>query len=369
MKSESQYLNLFQDNFLDVFNDITDLSLTNFRYCSFWIRTLNRQQEFAEIRQKRIQKGQQAPAVMICSITNRCNLNCKGCYALGQRQENKLEIPTERFSRLFSEASEMGTGVVILAGGEPLLRMDLLESAAQHEDIIFPIFTNGVLMDSDRTRFFKKHKNLIPILSIEGDKKRTDERRGEGIYNNITTAAEVLRRNKQFYGLSITLTRDNFDEVTDQDYISHLHKRGCRLFFFVEYVPVNENEISKCLSKEQKERLAHIREQLRKELPALHILMPGDEKKYGGCLAAGRGFVHISASGDVEPCPFAPYSDINIMSTDLEEALESSFLNRIRMNHNLLKESEGGCALWENSEWVEAILNREMEEPQQELSA
>ena len=119
MKSESQYLNLFQDNFLDVFNDITDLSLTNFRYCSFWIRTLNRQQEFAEIRQKRIQKGQQAPAVMICSITNRCNLNCKGCYTLGQHRENKLEIPTERFSRLFGEASEMGQGWSSWREGNP----------------------------------------------------------------------------------------------------------------------------------------------------------------------------------------------------------------------------------------------------------
>ena len=97
--------------------------------------------------------------------------------------------------------------------------------------------------------------------------------------------------------------------------------------------------------------LAHIREQLSEELPAIYIMMPGDERKYGGCLAAGRGFVHISASGDVEPCPFAPYSDINIMSTDLEEALESSFLRRIRMNHELLKdaltstEAIGGTAM------------------------
>jgi MoaA/NifB/PqqE/SkfB family radical SAM enzyme len=330
---------------------------------------MSRQQEFAEIRQKRIQKGQQAPAVLICSVTNRCNLNCTGCYALGQHRESKLEIPAERFSRLFREASEMGTGVVILAGGEPLLRKDLLEYAARHKDIIFPVFTNGMLMDRERIRFFKEHKNLIPILSIEGNKNRTDEIRGEGVYANVATTAEVLRRNKQFYGISITLTRDNFDEVTSRDYINKYHKQGCRLFFYTEYVPVNEDEITKCLSKQQKERLGHIREQLREDLPALYILMPGDEKKYGGCLAAGRGFVHISAGGDVEPCPFAPYSDINIMSTDLEEALESSFLTRIRMNHELLKESEGGCALWENSEWVEAILNREIEESHRELSA
>ena len=102
---------------------------------------------------------------MICSITNRCNLGCKGCYALGQHRESKLEIPAERFSRLFGEASEMGTGVVILAGGEPLLRKDLLESAAGHEDIIFPVFTNGILMDSDLARFFKKFDPRDLVIS------------------------------------------------------------------------------------------------------------------------------------------------------------------------------------------------------------
>lgn len=37
----------------------------------------------------------------------------------------------------------------------------------------------------------------------------------------------------------------------------------------------------------------------------------GDEKYVGGCLAAGRGFFHINANGEVEPCPFSPYSDVN----------------------------------------------------------
>ena len=39
---------------------------------------------------------------------------------------------------------------------------------------------------------------------------------------------------------------------------------------------------------------------------ALFVNVPGDEKDFGGCLSAGRGFVHVSAEGDLEPCPFAP---------------------------------------------------------------
>ena len=96
---------------------------------------------------------------------------------------------------------------------------------------------------------------------------------------------------------------------------------------------------------------------LRETIPALYITLPGEEEQYGGCLAAGRGFVHISATGDVEPCPFAPYSDTNINNSSFTEALESLLLNRIRNNHHLLKESAGGCTLWENKEWVEEQLD------------
>lgn len=49
----------------------------------------------------------------------------------------------------------------------------------------------------------------------------------------------------------------------------------------------------------------------------------GDEKSYGGCVAAGRGFFHINSHGGAEPCLFSPYSDINVRDTSLWEALKS----------------------------------------------
>jgi MoaA/NifB/PqqE/SkfB family radical SAM enzyme len=45
------------------------------------------------------------------------------------------------------------------------------------------------------------------------------------------------------------------------------------------------------------------------------------EEEMGGCLASGRGFVYISAQGDFEPCPFAPYSDTNLKENCLKDAL------------------------------------------------
>lgn len=356
MKNEAQYLDTFNNNLDHFFHKAVDLNLTNLRQCGFWIRTMNNQTHAAEVRQKRLDRELPAPPVMICSITSRCNLRCKGCYAITKQQINGAEISAVRFEKLVQEAAEIGTNIVLLAGGEPLLRMDILKAASRARDTVFPVVTNGTLLQGDTLRFFKKHRNLIPVLSIEGDRERTDERRGAGLYAKVISAAEILRRSKMFFGLSMTLTRENFEELTDPAVLSHYHKLGARLFFFVEYVPAAPEDTELCLSEEQKESLPERTAVLREQLPALYVCLPGDEEKYGGCLAAGRGFIHVGPGGALEPCPFAPYSDTNILDMPLKEALNSVLLDRIRSNHHLLTESAGGCTLWENREWVEQQL-------------
>ena len=92
--------------------------------------------------------------------------------------------------------------------------------------------------------------------------------------------------------------------------------------------------------------------------PALFIGFPGDETAFGGCLAAGRGFIHVSPSGDLEACPAAPFSDTNLARVSLSEALKSPLLHRIRSNHHLLTETNGGCALWKNRQWIQALAER-----------
>ena len=358
MEHETKYLETFNNNLNHFFYQAVDINLTNLRQCSFWIRTLNNQNHAAEIRQKRLDSGLPSPPVMICSITNKCNLKCRGCYALARHRTDTAEISSERFEHLIREAAEIGTNIVLLAGGEPLLRMDILEAASRARETIFPVVTNGTLMHGDTLRYFKKHRNLIPVLSIEGNQKRTDERRGTGLYAKVISAAEILRRSKMFFGLSLTLTKENFEELTDPAILSHYHKLGARLFFFVEYVPVSTEDTDYCLSPEQKQLLPERTVKLREQLPALYVCLPGEEEQYGGCLAAGRGFIHVGPNGDLEPCPFAPYSDSNILDMPLKDALNSLLLNRIRSNHHLLTESAGGCTLWENKEWIEEQMQK-----------
>jgi MoaA/NifB/PqqE/SkfB family radical SAM enzyme len=351
------YPDIFDQDIKLFFSKALKLGIKNPLLLPYLTQTYFYQQKAASIRKKSRENGEIIPPVMIFSITDECNLNCKGCYSREQHRSAGNGMSRNEINMLFDEASEIGISIILTAGGEPFTRIDLLDIIGDHPNIIFPVFTNGLLIDKETAEKISKHKNLIPVLSIEGLERHTDERRGEGVFDAINRVIPLLKQQNIFWGVSITVTRENFDLITDNSFLTKLVSFGGRLFFFVEYVPIKEETINLVPTDEQRDKLGHMVAELTAKYPALFVVLPGDEASYGGCLAAGRGFIHISANGDVEPCPFAPYSDINIKNVSLKDAINSSMLlTKIRENHNSLTESEGGCALWTHREWVRTLI-------------
>ena len=183
-------------------------------------------------------------------------------------------------------------------------------------------------------------------------------RRGEGIYEFLEGMIKKLSRNGIFFGTSLTITRPTFATLTDYGFIQNLAQAGCKFFLYLEYTPIIEGTGKLVLTREQRKYLMELMYSLPSKLPALFIAVPGHEEEIGGCLAAGRGFVHINAEGDVEPCPFAPISDKNLKNVSLKEALQSKFLKRIREIPELSKYTGGGCALWKNRERVRSLFQQ-----------
>lgn len=321
----------------------------------FFIRTYRNQQSAAKIRARHSKEGLEVPPILIISITRRCNLNCSGCYSKLLHRDEGEELSPQRMEQILSEAQDLGVSIVLLAGGEPLVRRDILEVAAKFPRIIFPIFSNGLLLDTEYAGYFAKNPHLIPVISLEGGKAETDFRRGEGVYQNFSTVIKEFNAKRIFWGISITLTAENYSQVLSETYGKAMLALGCRLFFYVEYVPVAEGSEAMLLSETQKAAVQPLTDNLMQKLPGLFIAFPGDEDQYEGCLAAGRGFMHINPVGKVEPCPFAPFSDTDLRYGSLKEALHSRFLQEIRNNHRLLKEGKGGCALWANKSWVKDL--------------
>lgn len=128
--------------------------------------------------------------------------------------------------------------------------------------------------------------------------------------------------------------------------------------YFVEFVPVTDDSRELAPGNVEREYLIAEIERLRKDCPKMvYLSFPGDEKGTGGCVAAGRGFFHINSHGGAEPCPFSPYSDINVRDASLKEALHSRLFSELRNCGYLLEDHAGGCVLYEKRALVEKILS------------
>ena len=301
--------------------------------------------------------GEHIPSFLIASITEICNLNCAGCYAQANHNcDESQELSVAEWSRIFEEAEDLGISAILLAGGEPLLRLEVVKAASKRKSILFPVFTNGTLLNGKAIRLFDSHRNLIPIISIEGDETATDTRRGQGVYEQAAETMRLLRKNGLLFGVSVTVTANNLDEVTENSFIDSLEQSGCKAVLFVEYVPVESP--GNAIDDEDRAKLAARINALRAgQREILVISFPGDEAESGGCLAAGRGFFHISASGGAEPCPFSPYSDLNLRYATVREALKSPLFSRLRAEGTLTAAHKGGCVLFEQKETVAGFAN------------
>ena len=238
-----------------------------------------------------------------------------------------------------------------------MLRRDVIENAGKMQNILFPIFTNGTYLDGRYLELFDKCRNLIPVMSIEGGEKTTDERRGTGVYAKLIGNMDAFHERDLLFGASVTVTTENVREVTSPEFIRTLAERGCKLVFFIEFVPVTEDARHLAPGDGEREYLNGAMDRLRDAYPDMILLaFPGDERSDGGCMAAGRGFIHINSHGGAEPCPFSPYSDINVRDTSLRDALSSKLFTALRTSDILADDHKGGCVLNEKRDQVEALL-------------
>ena len=341
--------------------DTVKATLKNPKESAFMLRFAAASRKASKKRMQLEEEGLHVPGFLIASITSSCNLHCAGCYS---RCNNATvdaapveQLSREEWQRVFQEAEELGISFIMLAGGEPLIRRDVIEAAGAMPNIIFPILPNGTFIDERYFKLLDTCRNLVPVLSIEGGREITDARRGRGIYDLVTKNMAKFKEKGLIFGASITVTTENVGEVTSRDFVRKLADQGCKLVIYVEFVPVTEE--AKYLAPGEQERavMARAIDALRADYDDMVLLsFPGDELAMGGCMAAGREFFHINSHGGAEPCPFSPYSDSNVKQTSLKEAIRSRLFEQLREQHVLEEEHVGGCVLFAQKGQVERIM-------------
>lgn len=344
-----------------VVSDAVKATLRNPKESAFMAKFVLAVKAASKRRRTAEDKGEHIPTFLIASITSKCNLHCAGCYSRCNNatvdEEPVSQLTTEEWVKIFDEADDLGISFILLAGGEPMLRRDVIKAAGEKTGIMFPIFTNGTYMDEQYMELFDRCRNLVPIMSIEGDRNITDLRRGAGVYDRLIENMDELRSRGLIFGAAVTVTTQNICEVTSDAFLKKLSDRGCKAVIFVEYVPVTEDSAVLAPGDKEREYMTSELERLRRDHPEMvFVSFPGDEKGSGGCVAAGRGFFHINSHGGAEPCPFSPYSDVNVRDTSLKDALNSRLFRKLRDGGYLLDDHTGGCTLFVKKDQVESIL-------------
>ena len=330
-----------------------------------FVHKMRRVVERAEKRRRTVlqQEGLSVPPFLIASISTTCNLHCKGCYARsnGIAEDNaaqqKATLAPQQWRDIFTEASSLGVNFTLLAGGEPMMRRDIIEEVATVKEMIFPVFTNGTLIGPTYIDLIKRHLNIIPVISIEGTAMGTDQRRGRGVFERAMLSMDMLKQEDLIFGASITVTTENMALVTSPEFIDTLREKRCRLLFYVEYVPTEKGTEHLALDDEQVRQLEDIiltRRNAYRDI--IFFSFPGDEKVTGGCIASGRGFFHIGPDGSAEPCPFSPFSDSNVLEMGVRGALQSPLFRTLRDASVLTWSHTGGCTLFEHRDEVEALM-------------
>lgn len=301
------------------------------------------------------------PWVVLLDPTSACNLKCKGCWAAEYGHRSNLTLDEMR--KIVTESKALGTHFFMLTGGEPLVRKnDILTLMSENTDCIFLIYTNGTLIDDEFCEHIKELGNVTVALSIEGTEETNDARRGEGVYQRVIEAMQMLKRHKCIFGTSVCYTSANYMAVTSDEFYDMEIKNGAKFAWYFHYMPVGADaDTALLLTPQQREHVYRAIREKRSQRggkPIFTIDFQNDGEFVGGCIAGGRNYFHVNSDGDVEPCVFIHYSDSNIRDKSILECLNSPLFKQYYkgqpFNDNMLQP----CPMLENPDALRKIIEK-----------
>jgi len=298
------------------------------------------------------------PWAILMDLTTLCNLKCTGCWAA--EYDKKVSMEDETLDRIISEGKELGIYMYIYSGGEPLMRKNsIIKLAKKHSDCMFLAFSNATLVDEEFAQKLQNVGNVMLALSIEGKGEATDMRRGKGVYDKVINAMDILKKYGIGFGFSTCYHHYNYKEVIDEEYIRMLIDKGSMFGWYFTYIPIGKDASVDLLAKpSEREYIYNELRRVRNENPIFLMDFWNDGEYVDGCIAGGRRYFHINANGDVEPCAFIHYSNVNIKDVSLLEALKCPLFKAYRNNQPFNKNMLRPCPLLDNPEKLREMVNK-----------
>jgi len=269
-----------------------------------------------------------APFLVSWNITKRCNLKCAHCYLDATELAGRTEATTQEARRYIDEIAGLNPhAMLILTGGEPLMRPDIFDISryASSLGLTVAIGTNGILLDNGAVRAMKEnHVSGVGISLDSASAAHHDRFRGmTGAWDATMRSMYALRSNGLDFQVQFTVTRENRREVPAIIKLAEdAGARAVNIFFLV--CTGRGSRMTDLTAAEYEETLDYIitadagrkGEMMIRARCAPHILRLAEEKNArsslkfmtSGCIA-GRGYLRISPEGFVTPCPYIPVAE------------------------------------------------------------
>ncbi len=269
---------------------------------------------------------------LIVSPTVQCNLRCEHCYNLYEiHHDGRERLSTEVMQRVVREGKELGAYRVSVIGGEPLLRWRaLVELASAHSDVLFTVFTNGLLVTDEVARALVACGNVELAVSVDGPAPMHDAWRGAGTHAQAVAAIERYVSSGGMALFAPTVTSANVRELLSDSFVDAMIERGAYMGYLHHYDMVGGQERADWLLDERDLRWMRERiERIHGDKPVSILSNVVSDLLRGGCPAV-RDFVHVNHRGEVEPCCMVPFAADSVHDKSLVEVLRSRFFEDVR---------------------------------------
>ncbi len=307
------------------------------------------------------------PFLVALNLTRRCNLKCAHCYldANVRRRGDLSELTTTEVEGVLDQIAALSDEtMVVLTGGEPMMRPDILRLAKKGTDLglMVVLGTNGVLLDDARIAALQQAGVKAAGISLDSLRPEYhDDFRGKpGAWAKTMAGIDACRRAGLMFQIHFSVTDDNADELAAM--IDFARSAGASVLNVFFLVCTGRGEAVSNISREVYERvLRRVAEAARDEEdllvrarcaphfkrmaleldPPLPVTLV-DGYEAGGCLAGTR-YCRITPEGDVTPCPYMEVSVGSLRQRPFAEIWrDAPLLEQLRAPH-----LEGRCGACE----------------------
>jgi len=301
--------------------------------------------------------------IIAINLTQRCNLACAHCYMDAETRESggNSELSTAEVKDLLEQiTSRSNETMVVLTGGEPLLRRDLDELVAHGSQLglSMVVGTNGVLLDEDRVISLKAAGAMGMGISLDSlDPQHHDGFRGcSGSWEKTLAGMEACRKHELPFQVHFSVTEKNAHEVDAMiDFTKATGAHVLNIFFLVctgrgesmsDITPARYEQVLNQLVQAQEQtkeliirarcapHFKRVAYQHNPESP----LTRAQGYEGGGCLA-GIHYCRVTPEGAITACPYIPDQDGSIRENPFWEIWDNA------PNFRLLRKPklEGRC--------------------------